>query len=165
MPIPVITRSNAWVCSRSLAGIAGSNPAGVLMSFSCECCVLSEVSVSAWSPVQRSSAECGVSECDCEALWYSKSDVFSRVSERVLEYVGISFSEKLGAPTFRVIQEAWAFLCVIGSCIILCRYRRFERTCGLHLQYNKHKWFSSGTWDYWLHYIGNNFQLSLCRHL
>ena len=31
LPIPVAERSKAWVCSRSLAGIAGSNPA--------ECCV------------------------------------------------------------------------------------------------------------------------------
>ena len=26
-PIPVAARSKAWACSRSLAGIAGSNPA------------------------------------------------------------------------------------------------------------------------------------------
>ena len=29
-PIPVAERSKAWVCSRSPAGIAGSNPAGGL---------------------------------------------------------------------------------------------------------------------------------------
>ena len=35
-------RPNAWVCGRSLAGIAGSNPAeGTWMSVSCECCVFS----------------------------------------------------------------------------------------------------------------------------
>ena len=28
LPIPVAARSKAWVCGRSLAGIAGSNPAG-----------------------------------------------------------------------------------------------------------------------------------------
>jgi hypothetical protein len=28
MPIMVAARSKAWVCGRSLAGIAGSNPAG-----------------------------------------------------------------------------------------------------------------------------------------
>ena len=28
LPIPVAERSKAWVCSRSHAGIAGSNPAG-----------------------------------------------------------------------------------------------------------------------------------------
>ena len=28
MPIPVVERSKAWVCSHSPAGIAGSNPAG-----------------------------------------------------------------------------------------------------------------------------------------
>jgi len=27
-PIPVAARSKAWVCGRSLAGIAGSNPVG-----------------------------------------------------------------------------------------------------------------------------------------
>jgi hypothetical protein len=27
LPIPVAARSKAWVCGRSLAGIAGSNPA------------------------------------------------------------------------------------------------------------------------------------------
>jgi hypothetical protein len=39
-PIPVAARSKAWVCGRSLAGIAGSNPAGD-MTVCCECCVLS----------------------------------------------------------------------------------------------------------------------------
>jgi hypothetical protein len=29
-PIPLVVRSEAWVCGRSLAGIAGSNPAGVI---------------------------------------------------------------------------------------------------------------------------------------
>ena len=29
-PIPVAARSKAWFCGRSLAGIAGSNPAGVM---------------------------------------------------------------------------------------------------------------------------------------
>ena len=33
MPIPVAERSKAWGCSRSLAGIAGSNPAGGLDVF------------------------------------------------------------------------------------------------------------------------------------
>jgi hypothetical protein len=39
-PIPVAARSMAWFCSRSLAGIVGSNPAGG-MDVCCECCVLS----------------------------------------------------------------------------------------------------------------------------
>jgi hypothetical protein len=30
VPIPVAARSKAWVCGRSLAGIAGSNTAGVM---------------------------------------------------------------------------------------------------------------------------------------
>ena len=39
-PIPVIARGKTWVCGRSLAGIVGSNPAGV-MDVCCECCVSS----------------------------------------------------------------------------------------------------------------------------
>jgi len=31
-PIPVAVRSTAWVCGRSLAGIAGSYPAGAWKS-------------------------------------------------------------------------------------------------------------------------------------
>ena len=61
VPIPVVSRSSAWVFGRSLAGIFCSNPAGDWISVSFECCV------SGWSPVQRSPTECGVSECDCEA--------------------------------------------------------------------------------------------------
>jgi hypothetical protein len=40
-PIPAAARSKAWVCGRSLAGIAGSSPAGDWMCVSCEYCVLS----------------------------------------------------------------------------------------------------------------------------
>jgi hypothetical protein len=40
-PIPVAAWSKVWVCGRSLAWIADSNPAGIWMSVSCECCVLS----------------------------------------------------------------------------------------------------------------------------
>jgi hypothetical protein len=47
MPVPVAARSKAWVCSRSLTGIAGSNPTGgmdVLSDVSVVCCQV-EVSV------------------------------------------------------------------------------------------------------------------------
>ena len=39
--IPVATRSKAWVCGRSLAGVVSSYPGWGRMSVSCECCVLS----------------------------------------------------------------------------------------------------------------------------
>jgi len=39
--IPGAARSKAWVWGRTLAEIAGSNPAGAWMSVCCECCVLS----------------------------------------------------------------------------------------------------------------------------
>jgi hypothetical protein len=39
--IPVAAQSNAWVHSRSLSAIMGSNPAGAWMSFCCECRALS----------------------------------------------------------------------------------------------------------------------------
>jgi hypothetical protein len=45
VPIPVAARSKAWVCGRSLAGIAGSNSAGgAWMSVSCVLCCQVEVS-------------------------------------------------------------------------------------------------------------------------
>jgi len=40
-PISVAARSNALFCGRSLAGIAGWNPAGVMDFCLRECCVLS----------------------------------------------------------------------------------------------------------------------------
>jgi hypothetical protein len=41
-PIPVVARSKAWVCGRTLAGVAGSNPAGGHRCLSLvKCCVLS----------------------------------------------------------------------------------------------------------------------------
>ena len=39
-PVPMAVRSKAWVWGRSLAGILGSNLAGVT-DVCCECCVLS----------------------------------------------------------------------------------------------------------------------------
>ena len=62
-------RSKAWVCGRSLAGIAGSNPAGGMDDFSLVSVVSChvEVSASGWSLVQRSPIECDVSHCDREA--------------------------------------------------------------------------------------------------
>ena len=59
-------RSEAWVCSRSLAGIAGSNPTGVGMSLVSVVCCQVGVSASGRSFVQRGPNECGMTECDRE---------------------------------------------------------------------------------------------------
>jgi hypothetical protein len=63
MPIPVAERSKAWVCSRSPAGIAGSNPAEgmdiCLLWVLCVCQV--EISGTGWSLVQRSPTDCDAS--------------------------------------------------------------------------------------------------------
>jgi hypothetical protein len=37
---PVAARSKVWVCSRLLAGIEGSNPAGAWKSVSCDLCAV-----------------------------------------------------------------------------------------------------------------------------
>ena len=48
-PIPVAGRSKAWVCCRSIAGIASSNPAeGMDVSLLCLLCVV-QAAVSATS--------------------------------------------------------------------------------------------------------------------
>ena len=39
LAVVVVARSKAWVCGRSLTGVAGSNPAGV-MDVCCERCVV-----------------------------------------------------------------------------------------------------------------------------
>ena len=65
----VAARSKPWVCGRSLSGIAGSNPTDdrdVCLLWVLCCHV--QVSASGWSLVQSSPTECGVSECDREAL-------------------------------------------------------------------------------------------------
>ena len=65
LPIPVATRSKAWVCGLSFAGIAGLNPAGGWMSISCKnVCFHVEVSAAGRSLVQGSHTEYGVSEYD-----------------------------------------------------------------------------------------------------
>jgi hypothetical protein len=47
--IPVAARSKASVCGRSLAGILGSNTTGgMVVSLSCECCVLSGRGLCVW---------------------------------------------------------------------------------------------------------------------
>jgi hypothetical protein len=59
--------SKAWVSCNSLAGIAGSKPAGCMDVCLMGLCCQVDVSATSWSLVQRSPTECGVSECDCEA--------------------------------------------------------------------------------------------------
>jgi hypothetical protein len=63
LPIPVATRSKAWVGGSSFAGISGSNPVGSMSFVSYQV----EISASGLSLVQRSTTECGVPECNREA--------------------------------------------------------------------------------------------------
>jgi len=66
MPTPVAAWSKEWVCYRSPAGIASSNPADCMDFVSyeyCMCCQ-EEDSVTSQTHVRRSLTECGVSECD-----------------------------------------------------------------------------------------------------
>jgi len=56
-------RSKMWAYDRSLPGKLGSNTAGS-MDVCREFCVLSEISVTGWSLVQRSPTERDVPECD-----------------------------------------------------------------------------------------------------
>jgi hypothetical protein len=64
--MPMAARSKALVCRHSLVGVAGSNPTGGTNVSAVSCQV--EVSASGLSLMQRSPSECGVSECDGEAL-------------------------------------------------------------------------------------------------
>jgi len=63
--VPVATRSKAWVCCRSLVGLAGSNLSDVMsVSVVSVMCYQVEVCATGRSLVQRRRTECGVSECD-----------------------------------------------------------------------------------------------------
>jgi hypothetical protein len=62
----VAARSKAWVCGRWDCGFEFRRGDGCLSLVIVVCCQV-EVSASGWSLVQRSPAECGVSECDREA--------------------------------------------------------------------------------------------------
>jgi len=64
LPIPVATQTNAWVCGRWLAGIRGSNLAGLWMSLSLSrslvsvvCCQV-QIFATGRSLVQRSPTGC-----------------------------------------------------------------------------------------------------------
>ena len=74
--------SKAWVCDRSLAGIAVSNPAGgghgCLSLVSVVCCQV-EVSVTGRSLVQRGPAECGVSVCVCDLKNLNNETAYARM--------------------------------------------------------------------------------------
>ena len=66
-PIAATVQSKAWVCGRSLAGIAGSNPArGMDVCLFVVVCFHVDVSATGRSLVQRSLNECVVSECGHE---------------------------------------------------------------------------------------------------
>ena len=54
----------AWVCVRSLAGIAGSNPTGGMDVCRCECYQVEVSAMDRLLVVQRSPTDCGGSECD-----------------------------------------------------------------------------------------------------
>jgi len=47
-PIPMAARSNAWVCGRSIAGIADSNPSGGI-----DICVLRLLCVMRWKSLRQ----------------------------------------------------------------------------------------------------------------
>jgi len=62
----VAARSKAWVCGRSLFGIAGSNPASEWMSVSCVLCSQVGVSATGRLLVKRIPTECAMIVCDIE---------------------------------------------------------------------------------------------------
>ena len=100
MPIPVAERSKTRVCARSLAGIAGSNPARVwcLSLFTVACCHV-QVSASGRSSIKRTPTECGLSLC----VWCRNLN-----DETVLVRVGLLSEEK--AKGKLIPLQAWTFL-------------------------------------------------------
>jgi hypothetical protein len=74
LPIPVATRSKTLICGLQLAGFSGSNPAGHgCLSLVSVVCREVLAFVSGLSLLRKSPTECGVSECDREALIMRRS--------------------------------------------------------------------------------------------
>jgi len=71
LPTPVAAKSKAWVCGRSLARFAGSNPAGNMDVTRYDGCCQVEVFETGRSLFQRSRTGCGEFECDPEGFsWF-----------------------------------------------------------------------------------------------
>jgi len=66
VPIPVAERSTKWVCGRSVAGVAGSNPTGG-MDKCLLCGLLGRVLCGELITRTEGPTVCGVCECDREA--------------------------------------------------------------------------------------------------
>jgi hypothetical protein len=65
---PLTTRSKAWVCGHSLAGIVSSKPVGAWMSVSDVCCVLADRGLCVeLITCPEDPTECVVAERDREA--------------------------------------------------------------------------------------------------
>jgi hypothetical protein len=99
--------SKVWVCGRSLAGIAGSNPAvggGGCLSLVNIVCYQVEVSASGWSLVQRNPTECDVCQSMIEephkgvlgplGLSSRKKKQHKNVTVATISRVGISLNLK-----------------------------------------------------------------------
>ena len=93
--IPVAARSKAWVCYRSLAGIAGSNPAGGMDV--CLLGVLPVLQVGAFatgrSLIQESHTDCGLCVCVCVCLCFILSVIRCNSDLLYLKGVGRMKSE------------------------------------------------------------------------
>ena len=112
-------RSKAWVCCRSFAGIAGSNPAGGMEVFSLVnivCCQV-EVSASSWSLVQKSPTDCGVSD----SVW---SWILANVE--ALAHWGVL---RLGKNKYTpALYKEWRVSLLVKMCIIVDLYTFFFLT-------------------------------------
>ena len=69
-------RSKTWICGRSLAGIAGSNPSGCMdVCVVCVVCCQVEVSASGRSTVQRSPTDCASEASTMRRSWSTRGAV------------------------------------------------------------------------------------------
>jgi hypothetical protein len=97
VPTPVAVRSKAWVCSRTIAGTAGSNRAEDMEFVRCFCCVV-----------------CCAGSCLCDEL-ITRSEEPYRVCVRVVRvcYVESSERDHLGPIWAVAVQEREiVYICV-----------------------------------------------------
>jgi hypothetical protein len=117
-PVPVTTRSKAWVCCRSLLAIMGSNPAGAWKSVCCECCVLlgkGFCNGPITRPEESYRVRCTV-VCDIETSWMRRPwHALGRSAKTSLTNIALDQTQQFIYTASSVQRQVYSVKCTASS--------------------------------------------------
>jgi hypothetical protein len=124
--IPVISRSKVGVCGRSLAGIAGSNPSGV-MDVCCERCVL--LGTGLWGGLITGTEESY--RVWCVWVWSWRRSRHSRGCRAMKEQcnsLGVQYQmiQTWVTVIYRTVLHHNMLYCTVLDCTVLCNIRWYR---------------------------------------